>query len=167
MAIKVLGVDHIHVNNRDIRKARELLTRLFDSDTSPVADFEPFRAYNSTVFLRDTEGRQPYLDLFEPTTPDGPVGGVMASGGGPSVSYVSFRVENLEEAAAHAESLGLREVSRIGFGEMRQIQYDTREVLGFMVELVHYGPGFWESLEDIKQRLAAGETVLGLRYVDL
>ena len=50
---------------------------------------------------------------------------------------------------------------------MRQVQYDTLDLLGFMLEFVSYDPGFREDLEAVKARLREGETVDGLHYVDL
>ena len=48
---------------------------------------------------------------------------------------------------------------------MKQVQFDTRAELGFLLEFVEYEPGFAEDLARIKERLRAGETVDGLRYV--
>ena len=46
-------------------------------------------------------------------------------------------------------------------------RYDTIEELGFDLEFVEYAADFEEQLDAIKLRLRAGESVDGLKYVDL
>ena len=86
---------------------------------------------------------------------------------GPCVSYVSFRVDDIDAAAEHAAKCGLREISRFGFGSMKQVQFDTMDLLGFMLEFVEYAHDWDQQVAEIKRRLGEGETVNELRYVDL
>ena len=165
MGIRVLGLDHIHVETRDLKRARDLVARLFDVDATHAAEMPAHGFVNVSMMLRGAPN-QPFLDMFQSTRPDGFVGRTFSKKG-PGVSYLSFRVENLDEAAAHAASLGLEEVSRVGYRSMRQVQFDTLEPLGFMLEFVEYGPGFWEEQASVNERLARGEEVEGLRWVDL
>jgi hypothetical protein len=165
MAIRTSGIDHIHFNVRDLRKLLGIMNQLFDTDTTPISTLEPHGFYNATMTLAGADAGQPFLDLFQPASDDSEVGRILRDRG-PGVSYISFRVEDLEMAAEHAAKCGLREVSRDGYRGMRQVQYDTVEQLGFQLEFVEYAPGFHEELEVIKRRMRAGETVDGLRYVE-
>ena len=64
MAIKVLGVDHIHCNSRDLKASRDLLARLFDSQVTPIGHLPDFGFYNASVYLLGAEGKQAF-GLFE------------------------------------------------------------------------------------------------------
>lgn len=162
MAIKTSGIDHIHLNIPSMDRFRDVMKQLFDLDATRIAQVDSILAYNSSIRLIGADAGQPFLDVFEPASPQSPVSQHMQQRG-EGVSYISFRVENLEEAAAHAARCGLREVSRLGFpGIMRQVQYDTINVLGFHLELVEYAPGHEAGIKEIQRRLAAGEHVEGL-----
>ena len=75
--------------------------------------------------------------------------------------------DGFDQAAEHAKRCGLREISRDGYHGMKQVQFDTFEDLGFNLEFVEYAPHFHDELERIKAQCREGETVDGLRYVDL
>ena len=57
MAIKVLGVDHIHCNSRDLKASRDTLAKPFDSESTPFGHIAEYGFYNATVYLRGTEGQ--------------------------------------------------------------------------------------------------------------
>lgn len=155
MAIKTTGIDHIHFNVRDLKRMLGTLNQLFETDATPVGHLKPLGIYNSTVKLVGADAGQPFLDLFQSASDSSGVAKVIEARG-PSVSFISFRVEDIEAAAEHATKRGLREVSRFGFRGMKQVQYDTLDALGFEGQL-----------EEIKRRLRAGETVDGMKYVEL
>jgi hypothetical protein len=162
MGIKTSGIDHIHVNIPSMDRFRDVMKQLFDLDATRIAHVDSILAYNSSMRPNGADAGQPFLDVFEPASSDSPVSQHMQQRG-VSVSYISFRVENLDEAAEHAARCGLREVSRMGFpGIMKQVQYDTMDVLGFHLELVEYAPGAEAGIKEIQRRLAAGEPVEGL-----
>jgi len=162
MAIKTFGIDHIHVNVRSMDRFRDLMKQLFDLDASRIGHIESIRADNATVRLRGADAGQPFLDVFESDDPQSPIRRLVDKRG-PCVSFVSFRVENIEEAAAHAARCGLREISRVGFaGVEKQVQYHTADVLGFNLEFVEHEPGYAAAIADIQRRLAAGEPVEGI-----
>ena len=142
------------------------LNQLFETDATPVGHLNPLGIYNSTVKLVGADAGQPFLDLFQSASDSSGVAKVIEARG-PSVSFISFRVEDIEAAAEHATKCGLREVSRFGFRGMKQVQYDTLDALGFDLEFVEYETGFEGQLEEIKRRLRAGETVDGMKYVEL
>jgi len=166
MAIKTSGIDHIHLNVRDLKRLLGIMNRLFCTETTPVGRLDPLGMYNATMKLTGADTRQPFLDLFQPAREDSDVARIIRDRG-PSVSCISFRVEDIDSAAEHAASCGLCEVSRFGFRGMKQVQYDTIEELGFDLEFVEYAADFEEQLDAIKLRLRAGESVDGLKYVDL
>jgi len=162
MAIKTSGIDHIHLNIPSMDKFRDVMKQLFDLDATRIAHVDEILAYNSSVWLKGADAGQPFLDVFEPASSESPVAQHMQQRG-EGVSYVCFRVDNLQEAAEHAARCGLREVSRMGFpGIMKQVQYDTMDVLGFHLELVEYAPGAEAGIKEIQRRLTAGERVEGL-----
>jgi hypothetical protein len=165
MTIKVLGIDHIHINVRRLQRFREIMQQLFGPDITPVGHLEPFGFYNSCVSFPESSAR-PFLDVFQPANDEGFVGRYIREHG-QGVSFISFQVENLDQAAEHAARCGLKEISREGYRGMKQVQFDTFEELGFYLEFVEYEPGFHVELEEIKRQLRAGATVDGLTYVDL
>jgi hypothetical protein len=162
MAIKTSGIDHIHLNIPSMDKFRDVMKQLFDLDATRIAHVDEILANNSSMRVSGADAGQPFLDVFEPASPQSPVAELMQQHG-EGVSYICFRVDNLEAAAAHAARCGLREVSRMGFpGIMKQVQYDTMAVLGFHLELVEYAPGAEAGIKEIQRRLTAGEPVEGL-----
>ncbi len=166
MAIKTSGIDHIHFNVRHMKRFLEIMGGLFDIDATKVGHLQPLDLYNSVVHLAGADAGQPFLDIFQPASETSPVARVINKRG-EGVSFISFRVENIEAAAEHAAKCGLREISRIGFQGEKQVQFDTIDTLGFMLEFVEYEPDFDAQLVELKRRLTAGETVDGLRYVEL
>ncbi len=166
MAIKCAGIDHIHFNVPSLNKFKEIMGQLFDLDATKIGHMDAFGFYNSTMKIVGTDAGQPYLDVFQSARDDGEVANFVKAKG-PCVSYISFRVENLDAAAEHAKKCGLKEISRAGYRGMKQVQFDTFDTLGFMLEFVEYEPSFWQELEGIKTRLNEGQTVDGLRYVEL
>lgn len=162
MTIKTYGIDHIHLNVRSMDRFRDLMKQLFDLDAGRIGHIDSISADNAVVRLRGAAAGQPFLDVFEPVSPQSPVARHMAKRG-EGVSYISFRVDDIEAAAAHAARCGLREVSRVGFpGVEKQVQFDTLETLGFYLEFVEYEPGHEAAIEEIQRRLAAGEPVEGI-----
>ncbi len=164
MTIKALGIDHIHFNVHRLKRFLEIMEQLFGPEITPIAQIETLAMYNACVTLPGATG-QPFMDVFQPADDSSPIARHMAAHG-QGVSIVSFRVEDIETACAHAKRCGLREVSRIGYRGEKQAQFDTYDDLGFMLEFVEYEPWFAEDLENVKARLRAGETVDGLRYVE-
>ena len=66
MAIKTSGIDHIHLNVRDLKRLLGIMNRLFCTETTPVGRLEPLGMYNATMKLTGADTRQPFLDLFQP-----------------------------------------------------------------------------------------------------
>ena len=165
MTIKTSGIDHVHFNVHRLKRFREIMTQLFGAEMTPVGLLEPFGFYNSCVYFEGPDTKV-FMDVFQPAEESSVVGQHL-NDRGQGVSFVAFRVDDLEQAAQHASSCGLREVSRDGYRGMKQGQFDTFADLGFNLEFVEYEPHFHEELEKIKERCRRGETVDGLRYVDL
>jgi len=165
MTIKTSGIDHIHFNVRNIKRFLEIIEQLFGPDITPINQMPYLGFYNASVTFDPTNAAQAFLDVFQPADDKGFVGNYIRNYG-QGVSFVSFRVDDLEGAAAHAAKCGLREISRDGYRGMKQVQFDTIDELGFYLEFVSYEPGFHAELEEIKKRLSKGETVDGLSYVD-
>jgi 4-hydroxyphenylpyruvate dioxygenase-like putative hemolysin len=165
MTIKTYGIDHIHFNIRNIKRFLEIMQQLFGPNITPISNLQQFGFYNACVNFDSDNGAQAFMDVFQSAEEDSFVANHIRTHG-QGVSFVSFRVDDLEGAAAHAAKCGLREISRDGYRGMKQVQFDTMEELGFYLEFVSYEPGFHAELEEIKKRLRKGETVDGLRYID-
>ncbi|WP_436777571.1 VOC family protein [Yinghuangia sp. YIM S09857] len=162
MTIKTTGVDHIHVYLRESKEMVDLFRRLFGAEASIPSLVNVMGAVNTTVRFPGGGGHAPFLDVFEATDLDGPVKDYLAASG-QGVSILAFRVEDIDAAAAHAASCGLREISRLGFpGVMRQVQYDTADAYGFVLELTQYEPDAEEKIAEMQRRKAAGLPVEGL-----
>ncbi len=110
MAIKTYGIDHIHLNVPDMDRFREVMKQLFELDAGRIGHIDSIQAHNAVVRLGGGKGEQPFLDVFEPASPGSPVARHMARHGA-GVSFISFRVDDIEAAAAHAVRCGLKEGS--------------------------------------------------------
>ena len=166
MAIRTTGIDHMHINVRSIDGFLELFGRLFELDSTMVSLVESIGAYNTTVRLRGVSSDQPFLDVFEPARPGCAVSRHIERRG-EGVAILSFGVDDIDAAADHAATCGLREVSRIGFpGVMKQVQFNPADTFGFMLELVQYEPGHEAAIAEIQRAKAAGEPVPGLSVRD-
>lgn len=165
MAIKTLGIDHIHFNVIQLRRCLDLMEKLFGPDITPVAQVQPLHMFNACISFPGAT-TQPFMDVFQAANAASPVAEHIRRHG-QGVSYVAFRVEDIDVACAHARACGLEEVSRAGYRGMKQAQFDTFDILGFQLEFVEYEPGHAADLAEVKGRLLAGETVDGLSYVDL
>lgn len=165
MTIKTYGIDHIHFNVRKMKRFLEIMEQLFGPDITPINNLQQFGFYNACVNFDKVNEAQAFLDVFQPATDDGFVANHIRKHG-QGISFIAFRVDDLDAAAAHAAQCGLREMSRDGYRGMKQVQFDTMDELGFYLEFVAYEPGFHAELEQIKQRMRNGETVDGLSYID-
>ena len=164
MAIKTTGVDHIHVLVPSLDSFLELFDRLFESEHTMQSEVESVQDKGKLLapFSIAQCGVQ-FLDVFEPATEDGIVARELSRNGA-GLSVLSFGVEDIEGSTAHAESCGLRVVSRLGFpGVMSQVQFHPADTFGFQLEFVEYEPGAEERIAEIQRRKAAGEPVEGLR----
>ena len=108
MTIKTFGIDHIHVNVRSMDRFRDLMKQLFDLDATRIGHIDSIMADNATVRLRGAGAGQPFLDVFESGDPQSPIKRLVDKRG-PCVSFISFRVGNIEEAAAHAAQAQVRD----------------------------------------------------------
>jgi hypothetical protein len=165
MAIRTSGLDHIHINVRDLTGFMDLFDRLFEGAHTVHSEIESIEAFNATFRFSDATS-SPFLDVFEAAGGQGPVARTVELRG-EGVAILSFRVDDIDTAAAHAVDCGVREVSRIGFpGVMKQVQFHPADTFGFQLELVEYLPGYEEHIAEIQRKKAAGEAVEGLRVRD-
>jgi len=160
--IRTTGLDHVHIVVRDLDGLLDLLGRLFVSEQTLQSEIASIGAFNAQVRF-PASSSSPYLDLFEPSSDDGLLGKSLARTG-EGVTILSFGVDDLEHAEAHATSCGLRVISRIGFpGVMSQVQFHPADTFGFQLEFVQYEPDAEACIAEIQRRKAAGEGVDGLR----
>jgi len=165
VTIKTLGIDHVHFNVNRLKHCLDLLRQLFGPDITPTSFLQDLHTYNACVSFPGGP-TQSFMDMFQAADDSSHVADHIRRHG-QGVSHVAFRVDDIDSAAAHAIACGLRQTSSVGYRGMRQVQFDTYDVFGFQLEFVEYEPGYAADLEAVKARLRAGETVDGLRYVDL
>ena len=159
--IRTSGLDHVHVVVRDVDGFGDLMTRLFECTRTMPSEILGLDAINTSVRFGGMV-RPCFLDVFEPTGGVGPVAGLLEARG-PGVSILSFGVDDLDAAAEHAQTCGLRELSRVGFpGVMKQVQFDPDSSFGVMLEFVEYEPDADETIAEIQRRKTLGLPVEGL-----
>ena len=106
MAIKTSGFDHIHFNVRNMKRFMEIMGQLFDLDATPIGQLQPLRLFNASLYLNGAEGRQPFFDVFQPAGETGDVASHIREHG-QGISFISFRVEEIDSAAKHAAAFAL------------------------------------------------------------
>lgn len=162
MKIKTSGLDHVHVYVNDLTGLLELLDKLFECEQTQQSEIGSVGAYQSTVSFPGG-GAPTFLDLFEPSDDTG-ITAKTVQRSGEGIGVLSFRVEDIDAAAEHAVSCGLREISRVGFpGVVHQVQFHPADTPGFMIEFVEYEEGAEEKMAEIQRRKASGEHVDGLK----
>ncbi len=127
--MRVLKIDHVHIYVRDMEKAKALFSRLFGTEFSPDVIDEK---YGMRVSI-DPLG----LELVSPLGPDSPVAKDIEKRG-EGLHGISFKVEDIDAAAAGLVSAGLREVGRVAAGSLKEVQFHPRDTYGIMMELCQY-----------------------------
>ncbi|MEZ4355341.1 MAG: hypothetical protein R3F16_16995 [Myxococcota bacterium] len=168
MTIRTSGIDHVHFNvHRLSALPRDHGAALRRRDAIVGLLAEQFGFYNSCVYFREGDTKV-FMDVFRPRTSRATWRSTWPSAARASPSSVALRVDDLEQAAEHAKRCGVaKEISRDGYRGMKQVQFDTFEDLGFNLEFVEYAPHFHDLFRADQGACREGETVDGLRYVDL
>ncbi|MFC1974032.1 VOC family protein [Chloroflexota bacterium] len=127
--MKVERIDHIHIYVKDAKKALQFFSELFSTKFTELGTSEElgFASYLDSLGL----------ELVAPTSPDSAVAKAVESRG-EGIAAVSFKVPNLEEAAAEMKARGIREVSRTEGPGLKEIQFHPKDCFGVLIELAEY-----------------------------
>ena len=127
--MKVERIDHIHIYVRDLDKAVKFFSEILGTKFS-----QPIIVENQKLrSMLDPLG----LELIESTSPEGPVAKAVELRG-EGLAAISFKVPDIEEAAAELQSKGLRPVSRVEIGKVKEVQFHPKDAHGVMIELCEY-----------------------------
>ena len=127
--MKVEKIDHIHVYVKDLDKVVEFLSDLLGTKFTAPMDL---REHNMRAAV-DTLG----LEVMESTSPDGVVAKTIERRG-EGIAAISLKVPDIEEAIAHMQSRGLRLISRLGHGKLKEAHFHPKDSYGVMIELCEY-----------------------------
>ena len=127
--MKVQKLDHVHIYVNDLEKAVRFFSEILGTKFSEVVE-KPGWDFKLAM---DPLG----VELVQPTSPEGGTARAMKKRG-EGIFMVSFKVENLDEAVAELEAKGMRVISRIQDGQLREVQFHPRDAHGVMIELAEY-----------------------------
>jgi methylmalonyl-CoA/ethylmalonyl-CoA epimerase len=127
--MKVQKLDHVHIYVNDLGKAVRFFSEILGTKFSEVIE-KPGWDFKLAM---DPLG----VELVQPTSPEGGTARAMQKRG-EGIFMVSFKVENLDEAVAELEAKGMRVISRIQDGKLREVQFHPRDAHGVMIELAEY-----------------------------
>ncbi len=128
--MKVEKVDHFHIYVKELDKAKEFFSDVLGTKFSDTIRDEKNFGLNSVI---DPLG----LELIEGTRPESPITRHIEKRGEGLVA-ISFKVPNLDEAVEQLQAKGLRLVSRISLGHIKEAQFHPQDSYGVMIELAEY-----------------------------
>lgn len=101
--MKTLGIDHVVIVVKDIKKAAEFFSKLFETS---FEELEPPEGVEVRSMMC-TEG----IELLSPVTGQGPVAKFLENKG-EGLYGISFRVVNAQEAADNVKRKGIRIIGK-------------------------------------------------------
>jgi methylmalonyl-CoA/ethylmalonyl-CoA epimerase len=113
----VEGLLKVGIAVKDITKAVSCFAEVLGLAPSEIVTHEPYGMRYCLFMLSDSS----YVELMEPTTPNGPIGRYIETHG-EGLQHMSLRVSNIEEAMTELKGKGFRLVQdtplreHVGFG---------------------------------------------------
>lgn len=126
---QVEKLDHVHIYVKSVEKAKTFFSSLFGTSFSDTIVEENMKV--RTVI--DSLG----LELIEAASQDSPVAKIIAKRG-EGIAALSFKVSDLEAAIQELQNKGLRLVSRVKLGSLKEAQFHPKDSYGVMIELCEY-----------------------------
>lgn len=130
--MKVERIDHVHAYAKDADAAAQLFGELFGSEFDPPFVSEEWGV--RTCFHRLG------FDIIQPTDPNGEVAQQYIAGRGEGMLSISLKVPNMDEAIAEMESRGIKMISSVQVGRIKEVLFDYANTFGVQIELCEY-PG--------------------------
>ncbi len=127
--MKVEKIDHIHIYVKDLGAATSLFSRIMGTTFSAPITLDKFGLRSTLEPLG--------LELIGATTPEGPVGRAIAKKG-EGLAAISLKVPDIEEAKKELLAMGLRLVSELETGGLKEAQFHPADAHGVMIELCEY-----------------------------
>lgn len=100
--MRIEGLLKVGIAVKDIRKAVDCFADVLGLVPGEIVTYEPYGMRYCLFELGDL-----FLELMEPTTPDGPIGRFIENHG-EGLQHLSMRVSNMEEAIAELKGKGVR-----------------------------------------------------------
>jgi len=130
--MKIERIDHIHMKGPNFENTAKALGEIIGRDVYMQMDFT------------EDEGAEvayePYpigIELFRVTDPTKTTGSVADSSPvGPFA--ISYKVTDIQEGIRDLEALGYRQIKYFDFGPIQEALFDTKDRLGFYLELIEY-----------------------------
>lgn len=127
--MKIEKIDHIVLMVKDIKKAKEFFSDLFETQFESIGEV-PEMDLESMI---ETSG----IELAAPLLPDGPSAKTLKSRG-EGIIAISLTVANLNEAMAEMKSRGIRHIAQVERGGCRGAVYHPKDTFGVCIELIEY-----------------------------
>jgi len=130
--MEIERIDHIHMKGPDFESTMEALDEIIGRDMYMQMDFTEDEGVEVAY--------EPFpigIELFRVTDPTQITGAVADSSSiGPFA--ISYKVPDIQEGIRDLEALGYRQIKYFDFGPIQEVLFDTKERLGFYVELIEY-----------------------------
>jgi len=130
--MKVERIDHVHAHVKDADAAIKLFGELFGSEFDPLFESEEWGVRTCFHPLG--------IDLIQPTDPNGEAAQLYVAGRGEGLLSISLKVPDMDEAIAEMESRGIKMISSVQIGRMKEALFDYTNTFGVQIELCEY-PG--------------------------
>jgi len=138
--MRVEGILKVGVAVRDIDRAVSFYSDALGLVPSEIVEYEPYGMRYCMLPLGETS----FLELMEPTTPDGPIGKFIGSHG-EGLQHLSLRVADMDNAIIELKEKGLRFVQDspvrehvAGFGAARFIFIQPQSTRGVLLQLAEF-----------------------------
>lgn len=130
--MKAQGVDHIHLAVQNLTQAAHFFSQMMGAKASRV--YESAEAGFRFQFVR---AGGVVLQLMEPTSPESVIAHFIQHRG-EGLHAISFKVADLDKAAAELQAQGLQLLGKSDSGNIKQAHFHPKDTFGLMVELCQY-----------------------------
>lgn len=134
--MRIEGVLKVGIAVKDMDKAVNCYTEVIGRTPTEIVTYEPYGMRYCLFKVGDF-----YVELMEPTTPNGPIGRFIETHG-EGLQHMSLRVSNIEEAMAELKEKGFRLVQdtplreHVGFGTASFAFVQPQSTHGVLLQLV-------------------------------
>ena len=130
--MEIERIDHIQMKSPDYENSAKALREIIGRDM-----------YVQMEFTEDEGAEVAYepfpigIELFRVTDPTKTTGSVADSSPvGPFA--ISYKVTDIQKGIHDLETLGYRQIKYFDFGPIQEVLFDTKDRLGFYLELIEY-----------------------------
>ena len=139
--MRVEGILKVGIAVRDMDKAVSYYSDALGLALGEIVAYEPY----GMRYCMLTLGESSFLELMEPTTPDGPIARFIESHG-EGLQHLSLKVADMDEATAELKGKGFRFAQDApvrehvaGFGTAKFIFVQPQSTRGVLLQLVELG----------------------------